>query len=83
MKGGKMKKLSYPAKITFQKEDKSYLVEFPDLPGCLTEGETLEIALKNAKEALSGYLESVFERKIPPKAPSGLKGENIFLVQTK
>lgn len=78
-----MKKLSYPAKITFQREDKTYLVEFPDLPGCLTESETLEGALKNAKEALSGYLESVFERKIPPRAPSDLKGENIFLIQAE
>jgi predicted RNase H-like HicB family nuclease len=47
--------LQYPAKIKYLAEDKAYLVEFPDLPGCLTEGKTLEEAAQNAKEALTGY----------------------------
>ena len=34
-------KVLYPAKISYSKEDKSYLVEFPNLEGCLTEGATL------------------------------------------
>ena len=33
-----------------------YLVEFPDLPGCLTEGKTIQEALDHAREALSGWL---------------------------
>jgi antitoxin HicB len=33
-----------------------YLVEFPELPGCLTEGATVAEALDNAREALSGWL---------------------------
>jgi antitoxin HicB len=44
----------YTARILKQK--RGYLVEFPDLPGCLTEGRTLEEALENAREALSGWL---------------------------
>jgi predicted RNase H-like HicB family nuclease/DNA-binding XRE family transcriptional regulator len=36
--------------------DGEYLVEFPDLPGCLTEGKTIEEATVAAKEALSGWL---------------------------
>ncbi len=32
------------------------MVEFPDLPGCLTEGKTRHDAVKNAREALSGWL---------------------------
>lgn len=55
-------KTLYPAKITYTKKDNSYLVEFPDLNGRLTEGATLDDALKNAKEALTGYLSSLFER---------------------
>jgi len=31
---------SYPAKIKYTPLEKSYMVEFPDLPGCLTEGST-------------------------------------------
>ena len=56
--------LSYPAKIKYLNEDKSYMVEFPDLPGCLTEGKSLDDAKSNAKEALTGYLASIFEREL-------------------
>ncbi len=39
--------LQYPARIKYSAEDKTYLVEFPDLPGCLTEGKTLELDFLN------------------------------------
>lgn len=40
----------------FQKvEDGKYLVEFPDLAGCFTQGDTLEEALYRAQEALAIY----------------------------
>ncbi len=45
----------YYARITKQRGD-GYLVEFPDLPGCLTEGKTKQKALASAREALSGWL---------------------------
>lgn len=34
--------LEYPAKIKYNKKDDAYEVEFPDLSGCVTFGETLE-----------------------------------------
>lgn len=61
-------KTAYPAKITPQPEG-GFLVEFPDLPGCLTEGATLEEAKVAAREALSGYLASFFDRDVTPLAP--------------
>lgn len=73
--------LSYPAKIKYHAEDKTYLVEFPDLPGCLTEGETLEDAKHNAKEALTGYLASIFERNMRIPEPSGIKGKGIYHIE--
>jgi antitoxin HicB len=73
--------LTYPARIRHISEDKSYLVEFPDLPGCLTEGATLEEAKQNAKEALTGYLSSVFERNFKIPGPSALKGKNIHNIE--
>jgi len=33
-----------------------YSVEVPELPGCFTEGDTLEEAMANAKEAIDCYL---------------------------
>jgi len=44
----------YPAILNY--EEGGITVEFPDLPGCITFGETEEEALKNAKEALEGFL---------------------------
>ncbi len=73
--------LSYPAKITYFKKDKSYLVEFPDLPGCLTEGTSLDDAKSNAKEALTGYLASIFEREHKIPDPSKIKGRNVYLIE--
>ena len=46
---------SYWARITKQRGG-GYLVEFSDLPGCVTEGRTAREALANAREALSGWL---------------------------
>jgi len=72
---------TYPAKIRRLSGDRSYLVEFPDLPGCLTEGNTLEEAKRNAKEALTGYLSSIFERNLRIPDPSSLKGRNIHNIE--
>jgi predicted RNase H-like HicB family nuclease len=39
-------------------EEGRYLAECPDLPGCLSEGETLEDALESINEAIIGCLKS-------------------------
>lgn len=51
-----MKKKFYPS--VFTKEGIGYSVRFPDLPGCYTEGDTLEEACSMAEEALGLYLEN-------------------------
>ncbi|MCD6484815.1 MAG: type II toxin-antitoxin system HicB family antitoxin [Candidatus Odinarchaeota archaeon] len=38
-------------------EEGGYTVYVPSLPGCISEGDTIEEALKNIKEAISLYLE--------------------------
>ena len=41
----------------FQKDsDSCYGVSFPDVPGCTPAGDTLDEALTNAVDALSGYI---------------------------
>lgn len=73
--------ISYAARIRYIAEDKSYFVEFPDLPGCLTEGHDMEEAEHNAKEALTGYLASAFERNLRIPNPSHQKGKDIRLIE--
>jgi antitoxin HicB len=36
-----------------------YTVIVPALPGCITEGDTVEEAMNNAHEAITGYLEAL------------------------
>jgi len=48
-------------------EGGGFLVTFPDLPGCMSDGESVEEALKNAKDALECWLEANahWEKQIP------------------
>ena len=64
-------KLAYPA--IFSKEEQSYIVEFPDLPGCITCGDTMAEAIFMAEDAASGWVLGELEdgRKVP--APSEVR----------
>lgn len=45
-------------------EEGGFIVEVPALEGCVTEGDTFEEAEKNAREAVSLYLESLQARNL-------------------
>lgn len=49
-------KLTYPAIFTYYKQDGSYSVEFPDLPGCATGGASLTEAMEMGIDAASGWI---------------------------
>ncbi|EHQ90666.1 type II toxin-antitoxin system HicB family antitoxin [Desulfosporosinus youngiae] len=60
-------RLIYPA--CFYPNEDGYTVVFPDLPGCVTEGDTLPEAMDMAIDAASGWLlGEVEENKQLPKA---------------
>jgi predicted RNase H-like HicB family nuclease len=46
-------------------EEGGFTVYSPDLPGLITEGATLELAERNAQEALALYVESMRDRGQP------------------
>ena len=50
-----------------KEEGGGYLVEYPDIPGCMSDGETIEEAIANGREALRDSLEvfKEFGRTIP------------------
>ncbi len=54
-------KLIYPA--VFHTEDDQVWVEFPDLEGCQSFGDSISEALDGAKEALEGYCITLLEEK--------------------
>ena len=41
-----------------EQEEGGYTVYVPALPGCISEGETVEEAIKNIKEAIELYLDT-------------------------
>ena len=43
--------------IIHQAEEGGYWAEVPALPGCITEGDTMEEVLANLKDAIEGWLE--------------------------
>jgi len=61
----------YPSII--HEEDGGYWIEFPDLEGCQTQGDTMEEAMTMAQEALGLYLVSLMERNLEIPAPSDIK----------
>lgn len=66
-----MMKLVYPACFYQDEETGNYTVEVPDLPGCVTGGETLADAILMAEDAASGWvLDELEEGRPAPKASS-------------
>lgn len=62
-------KLSYPAIFYPWDNGNGFTVEVPDLPGCVTEGETMADAIFMAEDAASGWVLTNLEEGTPaPKA---------------
>ena len=52
---------SYRMVITEDRDEGGYVVSFPELPGCLTCGETVESALANAEDAKREWIAAALE----------------------
>ena len=67
-----MRLLNY--RILLRKEPEGgYTVIVPSLPGCITCGDTIEEAIKMAKDAIKGYIESLQKHNEP--VPPSVKEE--------
>lgn len=53
--------------------DSDYGVDFPDFPGCITAGSTLEEARVMAAEALAMHIVGMMEDRLPIPEPSALE----------
>ncbi|WP_416672082.1 type II toxin-antitoxin system HicB family antitoxin [Egbenema bharatensis] len=42
--------------FTFDPEYQGYVADVPALPGCMSQGKTLDEAIANIKDAIRGYL---------------------------
>ena len=53
--------LSYRMEIVEDKDEGGFVVSYPDLPGCITCGETRESAVVNALDAKKAWLEAYYQ----------------------
>lgn len=47
--------------VVFEKSETGYGAYVPDLPGCVTVGDTLEEAERNIREAIEGHIDVMRE----------------------
>ena len=65
--------LSYRMEIIRDNDEGGFVASYPDLPGCITCGETEEEALKNALDAKKAWLEAALEENIEIPEPDRLE----------
>ena len=58
----------YPA--VFAEEDDGIVITFPDLPGCISESDSVEEGVLRAKDALGSWLVANEDLGNPPPKPS-------------
>ena len=71
--------IRYQARI--YKDNGAYSVEFPDLPGCFSMGDSLEEAQEMASEALSLYLEEARDPQWQVPEAKSRRGRNYYWIQ--
>ena len=61
----------YELVVYWSDEDQSFVVEVPELPGCMADGETYQQAVSNAERVIAEWVEAAQElgRQVP--APRG------------
>lgn len=70
--------LPYRLELVEDPDEGGYVASYPDLPGCLTTGETVEEAVENAREAKRAWIEAALEDGAEiwePKRPDSYSGQ--------
>lgn len=75
-----------------EEDGSGYLIEYPDIPGCMSDGETPEEAIVNGKDALRCVLLTMMEFKdpipepgssVPVALPTGLRDRLATLAEKR
>lgn len=65
-------KKAYRMEIVEDKDEGGFIVTYPDLPGCISCGETIESAVANEIDAKEVWLEAAIEEGIEINEPDSL-----------
>ncbi len=63
--------MRYELIIYWSKEDNAFIVEVPELPGCMADGSSYEEALANAQVVVAEWLETARSLNRPIPEPKG------------
>ena len=66
----------YEIILYWSNEDRAFIAEAPELPGCMAHGDDQETALRNVKDAMRFWIERVGELGRPIPQP---RGERLML----
>ena len=63
--------LHYEIIVYWSAEDRVFVADAPELPGCMAHGDTQEAALANIKEAMQLWIDTAREFRDPIPEPKG------------
>jgi predicted RNase H-like HicB family nuclease len=61
----------YELIIYWSEEDNSFIVDVPELPGCMADGKTKQEALANAEIVIQEWIEAAIEQNRTIPRPKG------------
>lgn len=63
--------IKYELIIYWSEEDRAFIVEVPELPGCMADGESYEQAVVNVQMVIEQWIETARELGKPIPQPKG------------
>jgi predicted RNase H-like HicB family nuclease len=63
--------IRYEMIVYWSDEDEAYIVEVPELPGCMADGATYQAAIANAEMIVQEWIETARELGRPIPEPKG------------
>ena len=66
-------KNKYEIIIYWSDEDKTFVADVPELPGCMAHGDTYESVLANVQSAMDLWIETAKEFNDPIPVPKGCR----------
>ena len=63
--------IKYEMIIWWSTEDNAYVVDVPELPGCMAHGSTRQAAIKNAEDAIKFWIKTAKDDGTEIPAPRG------------
>jgi predicted RNase H-like HicB family nuclease len=58
------KKMTFLYTIIYDEEYRGYVVDVPQLPGCMSQGKSIERALENTRKAIRLYLKETGRQSV-------------------